>query len=99
MNYKIVSITHSGRFEERGKPRTDGRYPKRIGRIVSDIPTVKSPYSVPLILNYVADENGNDYRGYNLHCSTMMDIWTNKDGTISIETLNSIYTFQKVEDK
>ena len=32
--YRINSIVHSGIDGERNTPRTDGRYPLRIGRIV-----------------------------------------------------------------
>lgn len=53
--YQIKSILHTGRKGERCTPRTDGRYPLRINRIVElDVHTLAKGF--PLILDYVKDE-------------------------------------------
>lgn len=88
--YKITSITHLD-----GEPRTDGRYPKRIGRIVEE-PDIHL-LNRPLFINYITDENGNDYRGYVLRTSLVQSA-RKKGNTITVTTLNSIYTFEKVEE-
>lgn len=93
--YRIKSILHSGRKGERNTPRTDGRYPLRIGRIVElDTKDLKEGYS--LILNYVTDENGNDYRGYYLQCSVIKDWDYVYDNVVRVETNNTIYEFEEV---
>lgn len=89
-HYKIVSITHLD-----GTQRADGRYPMRIGRIVEK--PVIHLINRPLIINYITDENGNDYRGYTLRTSSIQYA-KEKGCTITVKTLNSIYTFEKVED-
>ena len=97
--YKIKSILHSGRKGKRGTPRTDGRYPLRIGRIVElDTKDLIKGYS--LILDYVTDENGNDYRGYHLCCSIIKDWDYIYENVVRVETNNSIYELEEVsEDK
>ena len=98
--YRIKSIAHSGRKGVRGLPRTDGRYPVRIGRIVSDIPLdAETSIGKPLVLSYVKDENGNDYSRYYLHCSLIIGIHNVLDELICIETLNTIYEFERVESE
>ena len=98
--YRIKSILHSGRKGERNSPRTDGRYPSRINRIIElndDIKNGDIISSMPFTLKYVKDENGNDYRGY-LETSRVVDwdfvFWN----VIRIETNNSIYELEKVEE-
>lgn len=94
MFYRIKSISHSGRKGNRGTPRTDGRYPLRIGRTVNlDISKLIS--GVPLILNYVKDENGNDYSGHYLNCSRIQGIHIVSENLFVVETNNSIYEFEK----
>ena len=98
--YKIKSILHNGRKGKRGEPREDGRYPLRIGRIVElDVDNLIE--GIPLILTYVKDENGDDYRGYYLQCSIIkqIDICKNNDygDHVCIETNNSIYEFEALE--
>lgn len=95
--YKINSILHSGRKGERGTPREDGRYPLRIGRIIKlDIKYLRE--GIPLILDYVKDENGNDYKGY-LVCTTIIDWDYVYNDVIRVETKNSIYEFKEVEEE
>lgn len=96
--YKIKSILHSGTKGERGTPREDGRYPLRIGRIVElDVNDIKE--GTRLILNYVKDENGNDYSRYYLLCSVVKDWDYVYDNRIRIETNNSIYELEEVEEE
>lgn len=95
--YKIKTILHSGTKGERGTPRIDGRYPLRIGRIVElDEKYLKE--GIQLILNYVKDENGDDYRGLSLYCSTIKDWDYVYNNRIRIETNNSIYELEEVEE-
>ena len=94
--YRIKHILHSGRKGERNTPRTDGRYPIRIGRIV-EFDTKDIVIGIPFILNYIKDENGNDYRGFHLTTSFVKDWDYVFDGVIRIETNNSIYEFEKIE--
>lgn len=93
--YKITSIKHTGRKGQRNTPRTDGRYPLRIGRIVElDVNNLAEGYQ--LVLDYVKDENGNDYRGKALYCSLIKDwdfIYVDR---IRIETCNSIYELEEM---
>lgn len=95
--YKINSILHSGRKGKRGIPREDGRYPLRIGRIV-ELDVSKLNEGTRLILNYIKDENGNDYSGLCLLCSAIKDWDYVYDNRIRIETNNSIYELEEVED-
>lgn len=96
MEYKIKSISHSGTKGTRGLPRTDGRYPLRIGRIVRiDISHLVE--GTPLILEYVKDENGNDYSGYFLRCSRIQSIHVVSENWFTVETNNTIYEFEKSE--
>ena len=98
--YRIRSILHSGRKGERNTPRTDGRYPSRINRIVElndDIKNGDIISSMPFTLKYVKDENGNDYIGY-LQTSRVVDWDFIYENVICIETSNSIYEFERVEE-
>ena len=93
--YKIKSILHNGRKGERNTLRTDGRYPLRIGRIV-EIDTKNLLVGDQLVLDYVKDENGNDYIGFSLYCSVILDWDYVFDNRIRIETYNSIYELEEV---
>lgn len=92
-NYRIISISHSGTKGARGIERTDGRYPKRIGRIV-DVDIENLALSTPLILNYIKDENGNDYSQYFLRCSNIQGIHIVSKSLFCVETVNTIYEFE-----
>lgn len=95
--YKIKSITHSGSKGNRGIARTDGRYPLRIGRTV-EIDLKNLVEGIPLIISYVRDEKGNDYRGYYLKCSSIQSIHIVSEKLFTVETNNSIYEFEKSEE-
>lgn len=95
--YKIKSILHSGTKGKRGTSREDGRYPLRIGRIVElDVKDLREGMS--LILDYVKDENGNDYSGYHLVCSAIKNWDYVYDNVIRVETNNTIYELEEVKD-
>ena len=81
---------------KRNTPRTDGRYPLRIGRII-ELDTKDLTIGNQLILDYVKDENGNDYSGKSLYCSTIKDWDYVYEDRIKIETNNSIYELEEVE--
>lgn len=96
--YRIKSISHSGTFGTRGLPREDGRYPKRVNRIVKlDVDNLQ--VGMTLTLDYVKDEHGNDYSGYYLHCSTIQSIHFVSDKVGCIETRNTIYEFEKESEE
>lgn len=98
--YRIKEILHSGRKGERTTPRADGRYPMRIGRIVEFDDSINNGCIMPgrpMILNYVKDENGNDYSGFYLQTSVVLDWDFIYDGVIRVETNNSIYELEKIE--
>lgn len=87
--YKIIGIRHKN-----GTPRTDGRYPERMGRICEE---PKAHFGLPMTINYIAKADGTDYRGYSLRTSCVMDIGKNEH-RIQIETMNSIYEFERVKE-
>lgn len=95
MEYKITKITHSGTKGERGQDRNDGRYPMRIGRTVElDLDSVK--LGKPMIINYLKNADGSDYSNMCLRTSSVMSIISTAS-TVFIETMNSIFTFEKTE--
>jgi hypothetical protein len=87
--YKIIGIYHKD-----GTPRTDGRYPLRVGRICEE---PKAHFGLPMTINYIAKADGTDYRGFSLRTSPVADIGK-RDNRIQIETMNSVYEFEKVEE-
>lgn len=87
--YKITLIA-----DKDGQPRTDGRYPLRIGRIC------KKPEPIldcPICIEYLQNADGSDYSGRFLRTSTVQCV-SEHDNIIEIKTRNSIYKFEKVED-
>lgn len=92
--YRILDILHSGQRGKRGTTRTDGRYPLRIGRVV-ELDVNNLVIDIPFILNYIKDENGEDYRGYYLQTSRIVN-WTLNKNILCIETENSIYELIEV---
>lgn len=87
--YKIIGIYHKD-----GKPRNDGRYPLRVGRICEE---PKAHFGLPMTINYIAKADGTDYRGFSLRTSPVTDIGK-KENLIQIETMNSIYEFERVKE-
>lgn len=96
MLYKIIGIKHTGVMGERETDRTDGRYPKRIGRIIwmSDN---TSAFGYRFRLEYIADENGNDYSDKICWCSTVQRYAHRPNDIVEVETENSIYILQRVK--
>lgn len=95
--YRITKILHTGIDGKRNTPRTDGRYPLRINRIV-EINERDILIGYPFYLNYVKDENGNDYRGYYKRTSYVVNWDFIYENRIYIETYRTIYEFERVED-
>lgn len=99
MEYKIVSIMHSGTRGTRMSPRVDGRYPQRIGRIVDlDVSNIREGKS--LIIRYIKDSDGTDYDAV-LVTSIVKRFWVEDESdddfdVLYVETLNSIFKFEKV---
>lgn len=90
MNYKIKKITHLN-----GAERTDGRYPLRIGRIISSESIIK--VGSPAVLLYLTDENGEECFGKYLRTSTVQSINHNFENMdIEFTTHNSIYVLESV---
>lgn len=94
--YKIKAILHTGEKGTRGVPRTDGKYPARVGRTVQ-VDASRLEVGRPLILDYVKDENGEDYSGYFLRCSRIEEIHASKDA-LTVETHNSIYELEETQE-
>lgn len=87
--YKIVEITGND-----GYPRTDGRYPLRIGRICA-APNPISGY--PLYIEYLKERDGSDYSGRYLRTSRVVDYSvTDNADIITVYTVNSKYTFEEI---
>lgn len=95
--YKIIDIRHTGSFGERGTKRREGPYPKRIGRTVTDELVNSSKPGNQLILQYVTDENGNDYSDKFLCCSMLVNKSFQGD-EVYLETRNSIYVLEKINE-
>lgn len=87
--YKIESITNLD-----GTPRTDGRYPQRVGCIAA-LPYPVFP-GIGLYINYLRDNAGKQKDGW-LQTSTVIDVDRLEDGGLVVTTLNSIYTFSVVD--
>lgn len=86
--YRIIEITGND-----GCPRTDGRYPLRIGRICTE---PKPIIDYPLYIEYLKERDGSDCYGW-LRTSSVVDCMTSdtKD-KIVVQTKNSRYVFEKV---
>ena len=84
---KILDIKSTKTYET----RTDGRYPLRIG---STIEFYRKPIlGVPMILEYISDNQGNPKEGY-LTTSAVVDVEETKYEVV-VTTRNSIYYFEK----
>lgn len=86
--YRIIEITGND-----GYPRTDGRYPLRIGKICAEPMPIKD---YPLYIEYLKKRDGSDYYGW-LRTSRVIDfeISDTKD-KIVVQTENSRYVFEEV---
>ena len=85
---KIVKIT-----DLEGKPKTDGRYPLRVGAIVDAYPAIVGQR---LNMNYIADGEGNLKFGV-LSTSTVQDV-ENEADVMKVTTKNSVYFLERVMD-
>ena len=84
--YKITDI----KSVQTGETRTDGRYPIRIGSIVSIYHLAKDN---AMILTYHKDNQGNSKEG-SLWTSIVQNIEKDNSGMI-VHTLNSIYYLEE----
>lgn len=101
-HYKITSILHSGSCGERGTPRTDGRYPSRLNRIIEindHVCNGSIQIGYPIVAKYIKDKNGNDLWQYYFHTSLVVDWDFICEDVIRVETLNTIYEFERVKEK
>ena len=102
MLYKIKSIKHNGTCDECGAERTDDRYPQRIGRVVElNIDDIEIGY--PLLIRYIKDSDGTSMKFSLLKTSCVKNYITVDDlegivKYITIETQNSIFEFERVDD-
>ena len=98
MLFRIESIKHSGTYGKRGTERTDGRYPLRIGRVVSlEYDFLKTGY--PLVIRYMKDSDGTPMRFDFLNTSNIIDFKTEfrpYDLYVIVETENSIFEFKRL---
>lgn len=94
MLYKIKQILHSGACGDFGMERTDGRYPKRIGRIV-EIDSDKIQLEEPMVIEYVKEPDGTPIEGLYLYTSYVVS--TSKGiNTLKVQTENSVYIFERM---
>jgi len=102
MLYKIKSIKHNGTCDECGTERTDDRYHQRIGRVVElNIDDIEIGY--PLLIRYIKDPDGTSMKFSLLKTSCVKNYITVDDlegivKYITIETQNSIFEFERVDD-
>lgn len=85
---KIVKIT-----DRDGKPKTDGRYPMRVGAIVYVYPAKVGDL---LYMDYIADGAGNLKNGM-LCTSTVQDV-ENEADVMKVTTKNSVYLLERAMD-
>jgi hypothetical protein len=83
--FKIVSITQNG------EPRTDGRYPLRVG-CTGRFALLTEGLSV--LFEYLTDAEGNEKSG-TLRTSVATEI-VHEARHIVVKTLNSVYTFSMI---
>lgn len=94
MLYKIISIRHTGTKGRTGTNRTDDIYPNRIGRIVdTSYRYLTKCINGRAAIQYVLDENGNDYSTKMLVTSVVNDVWQDGD-KLYVVTENSIYELE-----
>lgn len=85
-NYKVVSIT-----DREGNPRTEGRYPDRVGRICTK-PNVR--IGEQMVIQWISNADGTPYVG---ELTTSMAIsYIEIKGKITVTTRHSVYTFEKL---
>jgi len=77
------------------KTRIDGRYPLRIGRICKEPKPVLGKSAE---IEYLKNADGSDYSNRFLRISRVSAIILTEN-TLEIATMNSIYSFEKVEEK
>lgn len=94
MVYKIKDIT-----DLNGITRTDGRYPLRIGR-TGEFMCGTPMIGECLLFYYLTHSDGSEYDRFSfLRTSTVLDYAKHRDNTIVVRTINSIYKFERCDNK
>lgn len=86
-NYKVVSIT-----DREGNPRTDGRYPSRVGRICTK-PNVR--IGEQMVIQWISNADGTPYVGELI--TSMVISYIEIKGRITVTTRHSIYVLENVQ--
>lgn len=90
-NYIMKSAVHVNT----GVPRTDGWYPEWVGMTMQFRPI---PIGWIAQFRYIKDNEGHPYPG-GMHTSPVASVTISEDEKIvKIETMNTIYKFEKVEE-
>ena len=92
--YRISSITHSGRKGERHSPVTDFKYNSLIGSVCIFDPFKVRAYES---LHFPVYESPV-YDWWDTSEVIALDVDT-RDDSIHLETVNTIYVFEKIGDK
>lgn len=90
MTYKVKSITDLD-----GNPRTDGRYPLRIGRVCEFLNAVTVGQC--LYIKWILNSDGLPYGGW-IRTSLVCDWSMSASGCVVVTTCNSIYTFEPYQE-
>lgn len=85
MQYKVIAINHLD-----GKPRTEGRYPLRIGRRCTFFFFPEE--GCCLYIHWLTDRDGSRYDGV-MRTSLVQNV-SKKMDVLRVQTQNSIYIFQ-----
>lgn len=89
--YKIIDIVHSGRKGIRGEKVTQSKYEALVGCIAYiDLDAIKPFQSVHMILKGHPD--------YDWWDTSVLLSFSLHEGYMEIETANSIYVFEEVND-
>lgn len=95
--YKIVGILHTGTHGKEGTSRTDGRYPERIGRYVSEQSVRNIEIGDSAFLEYL-NSDGSPERGI-LRTSYVQKIEKTSDGyEIRVVTRNSVFVLHRINN-
>ena len=94
MLYKLSSITHSGRKGARDTPVDNYKYDGLVGSTVEfDVKKIKQYQS----LYFDIIQSDSHYEWW--ETSAVLEVWIGKDtGHVRVETANSIYSFDRVEE-
>lgn len=90
-NYILESAVNSVSME----PKTNGYYPRWVG---STMELTKLYIGYPTVFRYIKDNEGHDWEG-GMRTSSVLDYNISLSGkNVVIATVNTIYTFNKIEE-